>query len=207
MKKIMFSLALVIGLGTTQVNAQTTGSKVTFGVKGEANMSNFILSDMGNTKSEMGVGATIGGFTKIDFGNYFALQPELLFHWQNSTLKQNGVKGDFQYWGMEIPVYAVGQMTLSSGDRAYIGIGPYGRFGFSAKETKADVDYYKEYNGNKAFMQRWDLGAGAMIGYEFAFGMQINASYKYGFINALEADKDNSTMKNQMVSLGIGYRF
>jgi hypothetical protein len=46
-----------------------------------------------------------------------------------------------------------------------------------------------------------------MIGYEFAFGMQINASYKYGFLNTLDADSYNSTMTNQMISLGIEYKF
>jgi hypothetical protein len=38
-------------------------------------------------------------------------------------MKQNGVEHDFEYWGMEIPIYALGQMKLKSGDRAYIGVG------------------------------------------------------------------------------------
>lgn len=206
MKKIMLSLVLVMGLGLTHINAQDA-KKISFGIKGEANMSNFNISDMADVKSDFGVGATIGGFTKIDLGQYFALQPELLLNWQNSTLKFNGQENDIQYFGMEIPVYAVGQMKLASGDRTYIGIGPYARLGFSAKNTTADVNLYKEYGNEKTFMQRGDIGAGAMIGYEFAFGIQINASYKYGFLNTLDANKDNSTMTNQMISLGIGYRF
>ena len=97
MKKVMLSLALVMGLGLTYINAQDA-KKVSFGVKGEANMSNFNISDMPGVKSDFGVGATIGGFAKIDFNQHFALQPELLFHWQNSTLKFNGQKNDFPYW-------------------------------------------------------------------------------------------------------------
>ena len=206
MKKIILSVALVLGLGVASINAQDVNG-VSYGIKGEANMSNFNISDMPGVKSDFGVGATLGGFAKVDLNQHFALQPEVLFHWQNSTLKSNGQENDFQYWGVEVPIYAVGQMKLDNGDRAYIGIGPYMRLGFSAENTTADINLYKEYGNEKAFMQRGDVGAGAMIGYEFAFGMQINASYKYGFLNTLDAASDNSTMTNQMISLGIGYRF
>ena len=206
MKRVMLSLALVLGLGLTHINAQNAG-KISFGVKEDANMSNFNLSDMPGVKSDFGFGATIGGFTKIDISRHFALQPELLLNWQNSTLKFDGKENDYQYWGLEIPVYAVGQVKLTNGGRAYIGIGPYARLGLSAKNTTIDEDLYKKNGSTKAFMQRGDVGAGAMIGYEFAFGMQINASYKYGFLNVLDADSDNSTMNNQMISFGIGYTF
>jgi hypothetical protein len=56
-------------------------------------------------------------------------------------------------------------------------------------------------------MQRWDFGAGAMLGYEFGCRLQISATYKIGFINALNAGKDNATLLPQTVSLGLGYRF
>lgn len=204
MKRIILMVAVLAGTVVTSAHAQ---SKTSFGVKGEANMSNFRIDDMPGVKSDFGVGAGIGGFMKIDFGEYFALQPELMLQWQNSTLKQNGVKSDFEYWGMEIPVYAMGQMKLESGDRAYIGIGPYGRLGFSARNKTADVNYYKKNGESKPFMQRGDVGAAVLVGYEFDFGMQINASYKYGFLNVLDAGKKTSSLYNQQVSLGIAYRF
>lgn len=206
MKKVFLSVALVLGVGLTQINAQEA-QRVSYGVKGEANLSNFILEDMLGLESTMNVGASLGGFVKIDFGKYFALQPEMLFHFQNSKLKQSNVENDFQYWGMEVPLYAVGQLTQSNGDRAYIGIGPYGRLGFSAKNKTADFDFFKENSNNEAFMVRGEVGAGVLVGYEFAFGMQINASYKYGLTNLLDANSDNSFMRSQTVSLGIGYRF
>jgi len=207
MKKIILSLAVICGLGLNQVNAQN----VSFGVKAEANVSNFILSDMAGMKSNMGVGGTVGGFSKIGISENFAVQPELLVHFKTSEMKTEatGAKLDYQYFGVEIPVYAVGQMNLGSG-KGFIGIGPYAGFGIDAryKMTGADdIDLYKEYNGAKSAMQRWDFGAGVMLGYEFSNRIQINASYKMGFMNALNADKDNATMRNQTVSLGIGYRF
>jgi len=113
MKKIILSVAILMGLGLTQVNAQ----KVSFGAKGEANVSNFILSDMDGMKSNLGFGATVGGFSKIEFSENFAVQPELLFHFKTSQMetKATGDKTDFQYFGVEVPVYAVGQMNLGNG--------------------------------------------------------------------------------------------
>jgi hypothetical protein len=84
MKKIVLAVAVVFGLGFLQVNAQTS---VSGGIKAEANTSNFILNDMDNMKSNLGFGATLGGFTKIEFNQHFALQPELLFHFKTSEME------------------------------------------------------------------------------------------------------------------------
>ena len=199
---------MVLGIGATQLHAQTT---ISGGVKAEANLSNFILDDMPNTKSNMGFGASLGGFMKVGFSEHFALQPELLFHFKSSEMenKISGAKTDYQYWGMEIPVYAVGQINLGNG-KGYLGVGPYVGLGFDARHKASgapDLELYKEYAGQDSAMQRWDFGGGAMLGYEFANGIQINAGYKIGFIDALNAGKDNATMLNQTVSLGLGYRF
>ena len=171
MKRIFLSLVVVMGFGLTQINAQTS-----FGIKAEANSSNFILSDMAGMKSNLGYGATLGGFTKIEFGENFALQPELLFHFKNSQLetKATGAKTDFQYFGVEIPVYAVGQMKLGNG-KGFIGIGPYASFGGDARykvDGMDDINLYKKYDGAKSAMQRWDFGAGGMLGYEFSNGIE-----------------------------------
>ena len=203
MKKIFALLVIVLGFGFSKLSAQN----LSLGVKAEANMSNFILSDLEPLESKMKVGAGIGGFLKIDFGEYFALQPELLVNMKNSIMEQNGIENKCMFWSIEIPLYAMGQMTLDNGERAYIGIGPYGSIGLSAKNRETDLNLYKEDGENGAFMQRGDVGVGVLVGYEFDFGMQINASYKYGLLNALDAGQDDANMYNQTVSLGIAYRF
>ena len=110
---------------------------------------------------------------------------------------------DFQYFGVEIPVYAIGYANIGNG-KGYVGIGPYAGFGIDARyitKGASDVDLY-EYA-----MQRWDFGGGAMLGYEFSNKLQINASYKLGFMNALNNVVGDTRMLNQTVSLGLGYRF
>lgn len=203
MKKIILTLAILAGLSTFSANAQD--KKISFGVKAEANLSNHLLSDMDNMKSKLGFGASVGGFAKFDLHKNFAIQPEVLFHYKTSKLEEKNTKfeQDFEYWGVEIPVYAMGQMNLWNG-RGYVGLGPYVGMGFSAELE--DVDMYKKHN-DKREMTRWDFGAGVMVGYEFKFGLQINAGYKMGFINNLDRYKDDHKMRNEVISLGVAYRF
>lgn len=197
MKKFFLATALIIGLGFMQVNAQ-----VNFGIKAEANLSNFLLTDMAGAESNFGVGASLGAFTEFEFGEHFALQPELLFHYKTSELK-DGASIDYQYFGAEIPIYAVGKVNLGAG-KAYLGAGPYFGVGFDAKYKAggSDINLYKD-----KVLQRFDLGAGVMLGYEFGFGLQINAGYKMGFFDAVDAESDIVTMRNEAISLGLAYKF
>ncbi len=203
MKKIVLTVAVVLGLGLTQVNAQV----ISGGIKANANMSNFLLSDMGSTESNMKVGASLGGFMKMEFSENFALQPELLFHYKSSEMKLGSNKTDYEYWGAEIPIYAVGQMAMGNG-KGFIGVGPYVGFGIDAKYKTGDMDLYeKDKVTDKAYLNRWDFGVGVMLGYEFNNGFLVNAGYQMGLIDNLDANKDNATMRNQTISLGVGYKF
>jgi hypothetical protein len=204
MKKIVLSLVVILGLGCSVVNAQTS---ISGGVKADANVSNFLLSDMDAYTSTMKVGASIGGFMKMEFGEVFALQPELLFHYKASKMEIGNSETDFEYWGAEIPVYALCQKQMGSG-KGFIGVGPYVGFGFDAKYKDGDIDLYEKNSlTDKAALNRWDFGVGATLGYEFSSGISINAGYKIGLIDMMDEGKDNASMKNQAVSLGLGYRF
>ena len=206
MKRVVFLVVFALGLGL-----QSQAQEVKGGIKVDATMSNFILNDMDGMKSKLGFGASVGGYTKIEFNDHFALQPELLLHYKNSKMEveATGNETDYQYFGVEIPIYAVGQMGLGSG-KGFIGLGPYLGLGIDARykaDGMDDVDLYKEYNNRDSEMQRWDFGMGAMLGYEFGCRIQVLASYKIGFINALNAGKDDASMLNQTIGLGVGYRF
>ena len=203
-KRIIVVIAIVI-FSLTQSKAQNT----LFGIKADVNMSNFILEDLADWQSDFGAGASVGGLVRTDIGKYFAIQSEILFHFKNSEFKIDGMKNKFRFWGMEIPAYAVFYWITPKNDRAFIGIGPYGQIGFSAKNRTINRNYYADFFKKKAsFMQIGDVGCGILLGYEFLFGMQINASYKYGLLNQLnEPLQEETFMRNQSVSLGVGYRF
>lgn len=203
MKKVMIAVTLMLSLGFTQMNGQS----VSFGAKAEANMSNFILSDLSSYDSKLGFGATLGGFAKIDFTDHFALQPELLFHFKSSTTEISKTDYDYRYWGAEIPVYALGQWNCGSG-RFYAGVGPYAALGFSAKYDNKDINLYKkESTTDKSVLRRFDFGFGVTVGYEFSNRLQINAGYKIGVLDVMDAGRKDASMLPQTINLGLGYRF
>ena len=195
-KKLVLSLAVILGLGLSQVNAQISG-----GVKAGANMSNYFLKDMGGSKSKMKVGATIGGFAKYEFNDMFAVQGDLLFHYKASEFENKALrtKTDMEYWGMEIPVYGIIQKNFGTG-KGYFGAGPYVGLRFSNENDGTDL-----YDHDT--MHRFDFGVGCMIGYELGLGLQINAGYQVGLINTLDSGKGDSKMRTQTISLGLAYRF
>ena len=142
---------------------------------------------------------------KVDLHPNFAIQPEVMFFYRNSKMETGPAEDTFKQWGMQIPVYALGQTSTDNG-RFYGGVGPFVSLGFDARYKDADVNLYEEVGG-KTPMNRWDFGLGALIGYEFTNRVQINAGYQIGFVDQLDALKDAATMRTQTVSLGIGYRF
>jgi hypothetical protein len=204
MKKIILSLAIVFGLGIVQMNAQ----RVSFGVKADANMSSFILSDL-DWESKIGFGANLGGFSKIDISENFAIQPELLFHFKSSKVEgMEGMANDnFHYWGMEFPVYALSQWNTVDGGRFFAGVGPYIGLGLSAKMDRADFDLYEKIIDDESMFRRFDFGFGALFGFEFSNRIQINASYKLGVLNMMDAGRDDARILPHTFSLGVGYRF
>jgi hypothetical protein len=206
MKKVIITVSIMLGLGLTQAN----GQEVRGGIKVDANTSNFILTDMDGMKSKLGFGASIGGYTKIALGENFALQPEFLLHFKTSKMENEVLKSevDYQYFGAELPIYAVAQKKFGEG-LGFVGIGPYVGVGFDARyrgDGSDDLELYKEYGGQESIMQRWDFGVGLILGYELSNRLQITASYKIGFVNALR-NSDDAKMWNQTISLGLGYRF
>ena len=190
---------------TTTTTTSTGNAIVSFGLKANANMSNFFLKDMDGVQSNMGIGFSTGAFMKIE-SDYFALQYELLLHYKTSELEGLS-KADYKQWALELPVYLMGQIFTGSG-KIFIGAGPYVGFGLDAKQSPGNLDLFqKEAVIGKAIMQRWDFGLGGMVGYEFKSGISFSAGYQAGLINRLSAEKDVVSMKNQTLSAGIGYKF
>jgi len=201
MKKVVLLVAVALGLGATQINAQS----VSGGVKADANLSNFVLSDFGSLESTMKVGAGIGGFLKVDICENFAIQPELSVLYNGSKLKLAGVETDYEYWGFEVPVYALAQFPNAGGNRFYFGVGPVFQCGFSAEA--GDLDLFDDDISTPLQQERANLGAGVLVGYELSCGLQINASYKIGLLNSLKEPVGDAAMRPETVSLGVGFRF
>lgn len=211
MTKKLFIALFAITIATT-VSAQQEEKNVitTWGVKAEANLSGFIVSGTSLVDSEMGFGGTGGGFVNIQLSEHFALQGELLYHFKSSQFDRQDIKGDYQYWGMEIPFYAVYLRELRNNGRIYAGIGPYAEFGFSAelKRNNEKIDLYEKDDATEvSAMNDFNSGFGVMLGYEFPCGIQLNVGYKISITNILDANSSSLTLLPNAVSIGVGYRF
>ena len=79
MKKIVLGVMLLIGIGSAQVSAQS----ISGGVKVEANMSNFLLSDMSGAKSKMGFGVSVLSAILPCNRNYYSISKTL--KWNKRT--------------------------------------------------------------------------------------------------------------------------
>jgi len=201
MKKMIFTAILAIGsMFAVTVNAQTTTS---FGVKLDGNLTNVKVSNLQGGGTSFKPGASIGGFSKIEFGEHFALQPELLFSYTERKINLVGEKTKFKYASVEIPVYALRQFNVGQG-KVFIGAGPNIGYGFSI-DSKTEKLPEGDPGENKLELSHWYMGGSAMVGYEFRCGLSINAGYKLSY--DLSSKNKTSGADTQTISLGVGYRF
>jgi len=191
----------------TTTHTSTVNMDASFGIKLNVNMSNVIIRD-NDCQSKMKLGFSTGVFLKLE-SNAFALQYELLLRHKNFAVKnaETNTQTDYSYWGLELPIYFMGQIKTGAG-KIFIGAGPYVSIGLDGKQDPGNIDIYKnDKTSGKPIMKRFDFGLGAMCGYEFNNGISVSGGYQAGLINALSAQKDTMTMKNQCVNFGVGYKF
>lgn len=227
MKKFTFTILLFVGLSSLSVKAQQTEVTrhatdihqdnpnkklaVSGGVKLEANYSNFLHSGITKGKSSLQPGVTGGGFINLGIMRNFSIQGELLFHYKESDFEwSNTEHGQFQYWGMEVPVYVMYHWRIKKGQRIHLGAGPYTEFGLSAKFRKGDTTndlYEQDSQKDLPVIKDSNTGFGILAGYEFPFGLQLNISYKVSVSNLLDDNSGTAQLYPQALGLGVAYRF
>ena len=205
---------------------------VSGGLLAGANMSNFIITrNHTPMSSHMRVGGELGGFLDFTLTKHFVIEPQVLFFAHQNYFKEaDGKRNDLWSFGMEIPIYFLGR--FGSLDKGYIsfGGGIFTHFTFASNiankfknvddevptptptpTTTPEVtyDYSRLYS-----LHDNHFGVCVMVGYEFWFGMQINASYKVslsdiaGFYSEMKGQEvANALIYPQSVSLTFGYRW
>lgn len=218
MKKEQVASILLMALCCAPMQAQGPDAgreeeqkiKLTGGISAESNLSGFIHSGIDGGQSDMEWGAGLGGFLNLGISASFSIQGEMTIQYKSSGFAANNQPGDYRYWGMEIPIYAFYHFMLPKGNQLFIGIGPYTNFGLRASYRtngeKIDV-YAKDKDTDLPVMKDSDTGFGVKLGYEFASGLQITASYKASVTNIIDVNSSKAKMYPQTVSLGIAYRF
>lgn len=187
------------------------------GMQGDAvnNLKNMLDFSKGMITTGYRTGFFAGAYTAISFSNILSLEPALYYSQKGYELKGAlNVKGaDF------LGVNAKAQLNLQ-----YIDIPVLLKAGFNGFQLFAgpQISYLvqsglKTTGGvlginllNKTMdvtnqFNRWDAGATAGIGYQFANGINIMASYDYGLSKA-DANKSFKSY-NRSFKIGVGFGF
>jgi opacity protein-like surface antigen len=181
MKKIILSAVAVLAFGFT--NAQ----EVKFGAKVALNVAT-LTGDVEDASSL--VGFQVGGFAEIKVSEKFAVQPELMYSTQGAS--SDGIDSNLSY--LNIPVMAKYYVAKSFSLEA----GPQIGFLLSAKEDGVDF---------KDFLSSTDFGFNFGAGYDFTEKLSAGLRYNLGLSNVIDAEDTDSTVKNGVFSVSLGYKF
>lgn len=184
--------------------------KFTGGPIVEMNASGFIHLGIAGGRSEMEIGANVGGFLDMGIADWFSVQCGMVFQYKTSRQSWRQESGRFEYVGVEVPVYAMFHVPLRGGGRFSVGVGPYTDFGFSAsyKVGGHSLDVYEKNDATGLpAMKDNDTGFGFKLGYEFNSGLQVNATYRVSVTNVIDANSNKAKMYPQAMSVGVAYRF
>ncbi len=181
MKKLIVAV-IALFIGTTAFSQE-----IDLGVKTGVNFSK--ISDVDNLSNKTGFQA--GVFAGIKFTDKVGLQADILYSQQGAEFDAG--KFDLNY--VNIPI--VLKYYLVQG--LNVQVGP--QFGFIL-----DDDIYEIQNGGptiKGNAEKSDVSAVVGTGYDFPFGIRVDARYNFGFTDVLKDEKS----KNNVFSLALGYSF
>lgn len=180
MKKLIFAI-ITLFIGTTAISQE-----IDLGVKAGANFAN--VSDVDDLSSKTGFQAGI--FAGIKFSDKVGIQADLLYSQQGAEFDAG--KFDLSY--VNVPVvlkyYLVQGLNVQAGPQ----------FGFIV-DDEISLDVF----GDIADAEKADVSGIVGAGYDFPFGVRVDARYNFGFTDVSEdVEGDN---KNNVFSVAVGYSF
>ena len=198
---------------------------VSGGVLAGVNMSNFIITRNHQPMSSyMRIGGELGGFIDFRITKHFSIQPQVMFTAQQNYFAATDTTNSLWSFGAEIPVYFLGRYGNMEKGYIQFGGGLFTHFTF-ASNVRNKYSNYDEPISEQPATDTYDyshlyvlhnnhFGVCLTVGYEFSFGMQINAHYKVSFTDIAGFYKDmkgqevaNALIYPQCASLNIGYRW
>ena len=198
---------------------------VSGGVLAGINISNFIITrDHHSMSSYMRIGGEVGGFLDFRITKHFSIQPQVIFTAQQNYFSSTDTTNTLWSFGAEIPVYFLGRFGNMEKGYVQFGGGIFTHFTFASNikdkfKNWDDPTTVKPKTDTHDYSELYKLhdnhfGICAMVGYEFRFGLQINASYRVSLSDIATFYKNNKGQEiadaliyPQSVSLSLGYRW
>lgn len=154
-------------------------------------------------------GVNVGIFGNYRINRLFAIQPEFLYSMQGAafddvTILSQTLKSNYTSHYIDIPVL----LKVYPWRGLNVQVGP--QFGFCVDDeyklkvndeeiSSKDLEQY----GYDTKARTFDFAIALGLGYEFDFGMTIDARYNFGLTNIYEEGDG----KNTMFMLSLGYKF
>jgi len=213
MKQIMVATAAFLLISAVKVNAQSTSAPAKdglhFGVRAGVNLSNLVKDGDDNSTTGSKLGLNAAAFLEIPVTTGFSVQPELQFSQKGFKTSGSVLGAPYEYKFtsnfIEVPLLAKFKPTKNFG----ILVGP--QFSFLAStQTKFTVNnstVEDEVEADNDNLRKNILGG--VVGIEAASGpLVFNLRYNLDFQNN-NGDGTSSTprYKNQVIALGVGFRF
>lgn len=207
-----------------QKESKENEPSITFGIKAGATFSKFSLSNNSETHytASSVTSFYVGGTVNIPLFSVLSIQPGLLFAGKGSNTQRPSAPPasedtKFSPFYLEIPMNLMTQFELGLGT-FFVGGGPYFSFSVGGKIKKTFVDQAgaseidKDANiqfGSNASndLKKTDFGLNALLGYQLSNGVNIHGSYSFGLANIDPDDSAPPSLKNSIISMGLGYSF
>jgi len=209
----MVATAAFLLISAVKVNAQSTSAPAKdglhFGVRAGVNLSNLVKDGDDNSTTGSKLGLNAAAFLEIPVTTGFSVQPELQFSQKGFKTSGSVLGAPYEYKFtsnfIEVPLLAKFKPTKNFG----ILVGP--QFSFLAStQTKFTVNnstVEDEVEADNDNLRKNILGG--VVGIEAASGpLVFNLRYNLDFQNN-NGDGTSSTprYKNQVIALGVGFRF
>lgn len=205
----------LLSLGATFLLAAGANAQVSYGVKAGLNLPKVkITADDVNMSytSDASTNFYVSGYASIWAAPNFAIQPGVSLQGKGGKVKEGhftgGAAGEtatLNFMSIEIPVNAVYYIPTGTVGSVFVGAGPYLGFNVSAKAKNGNISQDINIGSSDDEMKRIDYGANFLAGYKLSNGILFNLGYGLGLAN-LE-NIDSPKVKNQVLSLGVGFEF
>jgi opacity protein-like surface antigen len=191
MKKILFLAAAAI------MTANVASAQFTYGVKGGLNLAN-----ISNLEMDMKPSIYVGAFGEYQISDFFGVAGELVYSRQGAAASAEGVKTKTRLSYLNVPVLA----KLYIADGLSLDLGP--QFGFltgakqwvEAEGASGSVDIKDTVNG-------FDLSVGMGLSYNITENILVQGRYNLGLTDGFKNNESDDKFKNNVIQVGVGYRF
>ncbi|MDN3723420.1 porin family protein [Aequorivita sp. SDUM287046] len=180
---------LIVVFITLFIGTVSFSQELDLGIKAGVNFAN--ISDVNDLSSKTGFQA--GVFAGIKFSEKIGIQADVLYSQQGAEFDAG--KFDLNYINVPIVLkyYLVQGLNIQAGPQ----------FGFII-----DDDIYTDTFGTnsiEANAEKSEVAAVVGAGYDFPFGVRLDARYNFGLTDVSKTD--NFEGKNNVFSLALGYSF